>query len=140
MRAAVFALVLLAGPAGATSLNPLAYAGTLERVRDGDTIIVDGLPIRLKGIAAPESNEPMGRESTLALRALVGRKLVCMLSGEVSYDRMVGWCSLVGLDLGDMQLAAGLARRCPFFDPGHRYPDTPASTLPLPTYCVAGQP
>lgn len=132
--AATIALLLSTAPAFAAA--GFVYNGTITSVRDGDTFLLDGLPIRLKGVAAPESREPMGRESTANLRTLVGQRVACILTGEVSYDRMVGWCSLIGADLGDMQIAAGLARRCPSFDPMHRYPESPGSTLPLPPYCT----
>lgn len=131
----VVALVLLVvSPALASEFTLL---GTLGHARDGDTVVVAGTPIRLKGIAAPEKSEPMGRESAAAMKALEGQEVVCRLTGETSHDRLVGWCSLLGDDLGDMQLAAGLARRCPAFDPAKRYPDGPGAQLPLPPYCTA---
>jgi hypothetical protein len=45
--------------------------GEVTHVRDDDTIKVDGLPIRVNGLAAPEHNEPGGPEATAAMIKLV---------------------------------------------------------------------
>lgn len=135
---AVFLSFLTAAPVLASDF---VLVGRLDRTRDGDTIVVAGQPVRLKGIAAPERTEPGGPAATAALKALEGRQVVCHLTGETSHDRLVGWCSLLGDDLGDLQLAAGLARRCPSYDPMRRYPDAAAdSKLPLPAYCLVKAP
>ena len=34
--------------------------GTVTHVRDGDTIEIEEVPVRLYGISAPELNEPLG--------------------------------------------------------------------------------
>jgi micrococcal nuclease len=53
-----------------------SLVATVTHVRDGDTIEVGGLPIRLQGLAAPEGDEPGGDEATQAMQALVhGREL-----------------------------------------------------------------
>jgi endonuclease YncB( thermonuclease family) len=50
---------------------------------DGDTIEIGAVPVRLKGIAAPERNEPGGAEATEAMRRLIGdREVRCALTGE----------------------------------------------------------
>ena len=67
----------------------------VTHVRDGDTIEVGGLPIRLQGLAAPEGDEPGGDDATEAMRAMVqGRELRCELDGERTHDRCVGICYL----------------------------------------------
>jgi endonuclease YncB( thermonuclease family) len=88
-------------------------------VRDGDTIEVGGLPIRLQGLAAPEGDEPGGEVATRAMRRLVGgRQVRCELDGERTHDRCVGVCYLEGRDIGEALVHAGLARDCPRFSRG----------------------
>jgi micrococcal nuclease len=115
-------------------------------VRDGDTIEVGGLAIRLNGLAAPESDEPGGDEATKAMRELVsGRTLRCVLDGERTHDRCAGICYLQGADISAELVRRGLARDCPRFS-GGRYHDVEAQAAAagatigqiyhLPGYCL----
>jgi micrococcal nuclease len=46
------------------------------------------MPIRLNGLAAPESNEPGGNQATAAMKKLVlDREVRCELDGERTHDR-----------------------------------------------------
>jgi micrococcal nuclease len=135
MKTAGIATALLLLAASPASAGEFVLVGTLTHVRDGDTVVVAGTAIRLEGIAAPEKSEPMGKESGEHLKPYEGREVVCRLTGQGSFDRLVGRCALLGDDLGAMQLAAGLARRCAAFDPAHRYTEGPGAGLPLPAYC-----
>jgi len=112
--------------------------GTVTHVRDGDTIEVADVPVRLNGVAAPELKEPGGREGKKFMIDLVNGKTVrCELNGERSYDRVIGVCYLNGQDIGAAIIAAGLARDCPRFS-GGRYDEfntTASKRLPFPSYC-----
>jgi hypothetical protein len=80
-------LFLLAAPATAQE----TLTGTVTHVRDGDTIEVADVPVRLNGVAAPELDEPRGREGKKFMARLVAGKTVrCELNGERSYDRVIG--------------------------------------------------
>jgi endonuclease YncB( thermonuclease family) len=57
-------LILLACPRG-------TLTGEVTYVRDGDTVEVGGLPIRLSGLAAPEWDEPGGAAARKAMVELV---------------------------------------------------------------------
>ena len=144
---AVVALWVAILPAGAPDKAEdvtVALTGTVTHVRDGDTIEVDDVPIRLEGIAAPELNEPGGQEATTAMKTLVeGKKVLCELTGERSYDRMIGVCYYPALkhrlnDLGYFMVSSGHARDCPRFSKG-RYAQyelaTVLRTYMLPRYC-----
>ncbi len=113
--------------------------GAVTHVRDGDTIEVVGVPVRLNGVAAPELSEPHGREAkNFMLNLVAGKTVRCKLNGERSYDRVIGVCYLGGQDIGASIIAAGLARDCHWFSKG-RYNslNTAASLqLPLPSYCI----
>ena len=116
------ALVLLAAsPAHGRQCERGTLAGAVSHVRDGDTLEVSGRAIRLQGLAAPEGDEPGGREATKAMRQMVdGRELRCELDGERTHDRCVAVCYLNGADIAEAMVRAGLARDCPRFS-GGRY-------------------
>lgn len=124
-----------------------SLVATVTHVRDGDTIEVGGLPIRLQGLAAPEGNEPGGAQATKAMRAMVqGRELRCELDGERTHDRCVGICYLEGEDISEIMVRQGLARDCSRFSRGRyaeaeRHAAADGATIgrayPLPGYCRA---
>lgn len=114
--------------------------GHAEKIRDGDTIVVSGVPVRLQGVAAPELKQKWGRASKSAMQRLVaGQRLRCELTGEKTHDRKVGTCFLDdGTDIGAAIIEEGLARDCPRYSHG-RYAanETDRSrTLPFPDYCI----
>jgi micrococcal nuclease len=93
--------------------------GAVTHVRDGDTIEVGGLAIRLQGLAAPEGDEPGGVEASKAMSSLVlGRELRCELDGERTHDRCVGVCYVDGADIAVTMVRQGLARDCHRFSDG----------------------
>ncbi len=102
----------------------LTLEGIVSHVRDGDTIEVGPIAIRLQGIAAPEGNEPGGAIATDAMRNLVlGKDLRCDLTGDRSHGRVLGVCFLDdGLDVGEVMVFQGNARDCFKFSRG-RYAD-----------------
>ena len=56
--------------------------GPVTHVRDGDTIEVSKIPIRLNGVAAPERNDPHGPQATAFMRDLIlGNEVRCELTG-----------------------------------------------------------
>lgn len=119
--------------------------GPVTYVRDGDTIEVSGQAVRLKGVSAPESNEPGGYEAGNFMHKLVIDRVVsCKLTGEKTYDRSVGTCYLDGDDIGEAIIRAGYARDCPRFS-GRKYMVAElaarangkdlSESYDLPTYC-----
>ena len=131
---AVLFIVLLVTPA--TGQDTLT--GTVTHVRDGDTIEVTDVPVRLNGVAAPELGEAFGREAKKFMVQLVaGKALRCELNGERSYDRVIGVCFLDGEDIGALIIAAGLARDCPRYSGGRydAFNTAVSNRLPLPGYC-----
>jgi len=126
--------VMLAA-AAATAAEPI-YGRA--RVIDGDTLEVAGVRVRLEGVAAPELSEAGGDAARVFLERLVeGRVVVCAPTGRRSRGRRVAVCRLDGRDLGEMVIAAGLARDCPRYSRG-RYAAVEreaAAGLPFPGYC-----
>lgn len=123
----------------------VGFSDLVTHVRDGDTIEVGGLPIRLQGIAAPELDEPGGALAHWVMRNLVlDRELWCDLDGERTFDRCSAICYLMVRDIGAVMVRNGLARDCPRFS-GGRYERlelraasegrTIGRDYPLPGYC-----
>jgi endonuclease YncB( thermonuclease family) len=138
----IIALICLAGAISAGDAAERLSGRT--RVIDGDTIVVAGITVRLKGIAAPEvthggeAEELGGVEAAEFLHELAhDRTVVCELTGERTHGRRVGYCAIAGKDLGESVVRAGLARDCPRFSGGRyaRNESPAAKQLPLPSYC-----
>lgn len=126
----------LATPAHA---EPTILTGTVTHVRDGDTIEVGKVPIRLNGVSAPELKEPLEPQSKQFMRNLVnGKHVRCELTGAKTYDRFVGTCYLDGEDIGIAVIAAGRALDCPRYS-GGRYAEfelaSSREAIKLPNYC-----
>jgi endonuclease YncB( thermonuclease family) len=111
-------------------------------VRDGDTIAVSGVRVRLEGLHCPEAGDPGGSAATSAMRGLTGgQHVTCSLTGERTYDRIVGTCHVGDTDLTAAIIRQGVCARCPRYDPWMRY--LPAQLMAgawrgsMPGYCLA---
>jgi micrococcal nuclease len=116
---------LTAGPAFADR----AIQGRVTVVRDVDTIVVAGIPVRLNGLDGPEVSSRIGREARAFMTRLVrGETVSCQLNGDRTHDRWVGVCFLDGQDIGAIAVANGHALDCARYS-GGRYRDleTPAA-------------
>ncbi len=115
-----------------------ATAGSLH-VRDADTIVVDGTPVRLNGVDAPELDTRSGQDAKRwMVNFLRGKSIECKLNGERTYDRWVGVCYADGQDIGAAVIAAGHALDCARYSGGrYRSLETPAakSRLRRAGYC-----
>lgn len=125
--------------------------GTIEGVataKDGDDVVVQGIDIRLQGIAAPEDNSAArqtgGPEATASLGRIVnGKHVVCVPDGTKARGRPVATCSVGGQDVGELLVRAGHARDCPRFSKGRyaaaelaaRATRDLSAIYPLPSYC-----
>lgn len=80
-------------------------------VVDGDTIVIDGVSIRLAGIDAPELDQPYGKRAKWELvRLCKGQTIRAVFDGSTSYDRSVATCILPdGRDLSAEMVKLGLA-------------------------------
>ncbi|WP_282611181.1 thermonuclease family protein [Pelagibius sp. Alg239-R121] len=112
--------------------------GVVTHVRDGDTIEVSSVPIRLNGLHAPELGTPAGKRAAEFMQNLVLHKsVVCSLNGEKSYDRFVAVCNLAGRDIAAELVKAELARDCQRYSKGRykKLETKAAKAFPLPSYC-----
>lgn len=94
-----------------TAINTIT--GAVTKVRDGDTIEVEGQPIRFGSLDCAESGTVKGDAATNRLRELLGRKtLTCHLNGRSSYDRAIASCVLDGKqDVASTMIEDGYCRR-----------------------------
>ncbi|WP_170494867.1 thermonuclease family protein [Ruegeria sp. HKCCA5763] len=113
-------------------------AGSLQ-VRDADTIVVNGTPVRLQGVDAPELGSVAGRDAKRwMVMFLNGKTVECKLNGERTYDRYVGVCYADGQDVGAAVISAGHALDCARYSGGrYRHLETSAakSRLRRAKYC-----
>lgn len=87
--------------------------GRVTHIRDGDTIEVDGVPIRFGSLDCAERGTRAGEAATVAITQIVeGSTLTCHLNGRSSYDRRIGSCQLTdGTDLGGLMITGGHCSR-----------------------------
>lgn len=117
LAAALIVLSLSSGPA----LADRFLEGRVTVVRDVDTIVVSGVPVRLNGVDGPETSNRLGRDARTFMERLVrGRTVSCRLNGDRTYDRWVGICYLDGQDIGAIAVANGHALDCRRYS-GGRY-------------------
>jgi len=134
-------VLLIVGLLGAFAAHaePTTLTGTITKVRDGDTIEVGKIPIRLNGVSAPEMREPLGPKSKSFMTNLVmGKRVRCELDGSKTHDRFVGICYLDEQDIGAKVIANGLALDCPRYSGGRyiKYEiEGAAARMKLPVYC-----
>jgi endonuclease YncB( thermonuclease family) len=108
-------------------------------VTDGDTVVVAGVTVRLKGVDAPEPAHKYGREATVGMQAIVGNWLRCDLTREMTRGRAVGYCTnSADQDIGEAIIKKGLALACECFSDRYvrfEQPDAVAR-LPHASYCT----
>lgn len=128
-------LILLLGLSACLQDDPgVDLAGLVTHVRDGDTIEVADVPVRLQGLTCDERGTPLGILATAAMRDLVrGQRVSCDLTGEKTYDREVGRCALPdGRDLGAVLISQGVCGRCDRYDTDGAYVSVQRIAGPFP--------
>ncbi|MEX0349845.1 MAG: thermonuclease family protein [Paracoccaceae bacterium] len=114
-------------------------AAAAVQVRDADTIVWDGTPVRFQGVDAPELNTQAGQSAKRwMVNYLHGKSVSCDLTGERNGDRYIGTCYADGENVSVAVIAAGHALDCVRYS-GGRYArfETPAakSRLKRARYC-----
>jgi micrococcal nuclease len=125
----IWSVVLLSMFLSGPALADRVIEGRVTVVRDVDTIVVAGTPIRLNGMDGPETSTRIGREARTFMTSLVrGETVTCQLNGERTHDRWVGVCFLDGQDIGAIAVAEGHALDCRRYSGGrYRQLETPAA-------------
>ncbi len=89
-------------------------AGAVTHVRDGDTIELGDIAVRIANLDCAEGDTAEGQAASARMRELIaGQEVACELEGRRSYDREVGTCALAssGEDLGELLIAEGTCDR-----------------------------
>lgn len=121
--------------------NNYNFSGTVDKVRDGDTIVVNKTPIRLSGVTCDETGSPLGDKAKLFLKTKISSKNArCVLTGEKSYDRTIGKCVVEKFgDIGAFMIKSKLCSRCPRYDKEEIYLELQNSigtfVGKMPNYC-----
>jgi endonuclease YncB( thermonuclease family) len=115
------------------------------RVIDGDTVVVAGTRVRLKGVDAPELGTARGENARVVMIRIVTGNLICRLTGDKTHRREVGYCFTAdGVDINQAIIAQSAALACPRFDARYvQFEQVSAvAAQPRASYCVkrpAGQ-
>ena len=96
-------------------------SGTVTHIRDGDTIEVDGIAIRLAALNCPENKTQKGQYATRVAKQFEGSKMTCELTGAKTYDRLVGYCSVNGVDFGRFMMQNSSCKVWEKYDVWDRY-------------------
>ena len=74
--------------------------GQVTHVRDGDTIEVNGIAIRLSALDCPERGTSEGESANEVAQNFLWAEATCELTGAKTYDRLIGYCIVGGQDFG----------------------------------------
>ena len=103
----------IAAPEAPATSTAFRLEGSVTHIRDGDTIEVRGVPVRIANLDCAERGTSAGDHATALMRRMAtGSPAICDLEGRRSYDREVGTCSIPGLgDVGEAMISAGACER-----------------------------
>ena len=96
-------------------------SGTITHVRDGDTIEIDGIAIRLAALNCPENDTQKGKYATKVAKQFAGLQALCELTGAKTYDRLVGYCKINGTDFGRYMMNNSACKVWEKYDVWDRY-------------------
>ena len=103
-------------PSGQTVLT-----GKVTHIRDGDTIEVNNVPIRLSALDCPERGTQKGDNAARIAQQFLGSQATCELTGAKTYDRLVGYCEINGADFGRYMMENSACRVWEKYDVWDRY-------------------
>ena len=104
-----------------TSSDQTVLTSKVTHVRDGDTIEVNGIPVRLAALDCPERNTKDGDYATELAKQFEGLQATCGLTGAKTYDRLVGYCSINGTDFGAYMMQNSTSKVREKYDVWNRY-------------------
>ena len=95
-----FLMTLSTAAVSKETKKPTILSGKVTHVRDGDTIEVNGITIRLSALNCPERGTQKGDTAARIAQQFLGSQATCELTGAKTYDRLVGYCEVNGKDFG----------------------------------------
>ena len=107
--------------APSVSSDQTVLTGKVTHVRDGDTIEVGGIAVRLSALDCPENGTQQGNQATKIAQQFQGTQAQCELTGAKSYDRLVGYCTVNGADFGLYMMQNSSCKVWEKYDVWNRY-------------------
>lgn len=101
--------------------NKNILEGKITHVRDGDTFEVLGKAVRISALDCPENSTPEGKRVTKFAQRFQGQYAVCALTGSTTYDRVVGYCKINGIDFGKTMMNNTSCKLWKKYDVWNRY-------------------
>ena len=95
--------------------------GQVTHVRDGDTIEVSGIAIRLSALDCPERGTSEGESANEVAQSFLWAEATCELTGAKTYDRLVGYCIVGGQDFGLFMMRNSACKLWEKYDVWDRY-------------------
>ena len=95
--------------------------GKITHVRDGDTFEVLGKAVRIAALDCPENSTSEGKRVTKIAKRFQGQYAVCELTGATTYDRVVGYCKINGVDFGKTMMDNTSCKLWKKYDVWNRY-------------------
>lgn len=95
--------------------------GQVTHVRDGDTIEVNGIAIRLSALDCPERGTRDSEHANRLAQQFLNTKAVYELTGAKTYDRLVGYCIIENQDFGLFMMRNSACKLWKKYDVWGRY-------------------
>ena len=95
--------------------------GRITHVRDGDTFEVLGKAVRISALDCPENSTLAGKKVTRFAKQFKGKYAICELTGATTYERVVGYCSIDGVDFGRTMMDKTSCKLWKKYDVWNRY-------------------
>jgi len=143
MKRLVYIIIILISYTSLSYSKEINCATHNVYVIDADTLKLCDIKIRLNGISAAERGHVTYKSCKKTVEKIIAESdtMSCRLTGDMTYDRYVGICSVKKRDkTEDLQkkiIEIGCARDCKRYSSGkYKIFETEASReLPLPKYC-----
>lgn len=117
-------LILLLISTFITQAKALEYSvltGIISHVRDGDTIEVGNIPVRIAALDCPENDTAEGQRASKFASQFKNSKVICDLTGAMSYKRLVGYCRINETDFATTMINNTSCKIWPKYDVWGRY-------------------
>ena len=101
--------------------NTIILECKITHVRDGDTFEVLGKAVRISALDCPENSTSEGKRVTKFAKRFQGQYAVCALTGATTYDSVVGYCKINGIDFGKTMMDNTSCKLWKKYDVWNRY-------------------
>ena len=105
----------------AKALEYSVLTGIISHVRDGDTIEVGNIPVRIAALDCPENDTAEGQRASKFASQFKNSKVICDLTGAMSYKRLVGYCRINETDFATTMINYTSCKIWPKYDVWGRY-------------------